>query len=217
MISITGRRPQTALPKAAPVSASSEIGVSKTRSGPKRSASPPVVANTPPGGGDVLAEEDHALVARQLLVERVADRVAELAAQASLNSRCAERSGVGKGAASARAIICSISASTDGVHAPPAPESSKRSEIARARDDQRVAQLPRVELAGLAVAARVAARVADEAVGQRLDEAPARAPARARSIAPQRRGARTAQTSLPSTLSVRRCRAPRRARGSARP
>ena len=34
MISITGRRPVTAEPKAAPASASSEIGVSKTRSGP---------------------------------------------------------------------------------------------------------------------------------------------------------------------------------------
>ena len=34
MISITGRRPVTAEPNAAPVSASSEIGVSKTRFGP---------------------------------------------------------------------------------------------------------------------------------------------------------------------------------------
>ena len=37
MISITGRMPLTAVPKAAPVSASSEIGVSKTRSTPMRS------------------------------------------------------------------------------------------------------------------------------------------------------------------------------------
>ncbi len=34
MISTTGRRPVTADPNAAPASASSEIGVSKTRSGP---------------------------------------------------------------------------------------------------------------------------------------------------------------------------------------
>lgn len=34
MISITGRRPQTAAPNAAPVIASSEIGVSKTRASP---------------------------------------------------------------------------------------------------------------------------------------------------------------------------------------
>ena len=34
MISTTGRRPFTADPNAAPASASSEIGVSKTRSGP---------------------------------------------------------------------------------------------------------------------------------------------------------------------------------------
>ena len=37
MISMTGRRPVTAAPNAAPASASSEIGVSKTRSAPKRS------------------------------------------------------------------------------------------------------------------------------------------------------------------------------------
>ncbi len=83
MISITGRRPLTALPKAPPASASSEIGVSKTRSSPWRSCRPGVTANTPPGRRDVLAEEDHALVARELLVERVADGLAELDASAS--------------------------------------------------------------------------------------------------------------------------------------
>ena len=48
MISTTGRSPVTAEPKAAPARASSEIGVSKTRSGPCFSSRPPVTANTPP-------------------------------------------------------------------------------------------------------------------------------------------------------------------------
>ena len=48
MISTTGRRPATALPNAAPGSASSEIGVSKTRSVPCFSTRPGVTANTPP-------------------------------------------------------------------------------------------------------------------------------------------------------------------------
>ena len=48
MISNTGRRPVAAAPNAAPASASSEIGVSITRSGPKRSSSPGVALNTPP-------------------------------------------------------------------------------------------------------------------------------------------------------------------------
>ena len=48
MISITGRRPPMALPYAAPARASSEIGVSNTRSVPCLSTRPPVVANTPP-------------------------------------------------------------------------------------------------------------------------------------------------------------------------
>jgi hypothetical protein len=48
MISITGRIPVTAAPNAAPAMASSEIGVSKTRSWPWRSWRPGVVMNTPP-------------------------------------------------------------------------------------------------------------------------------------------------------------------------
>src|SRR3954447_8171080 len=49
MISITGRKPLTAAPKAAPAIASSEIGVSNTRSAPCSDWSPPVTAKTPPG------------------------------------------------------------------------------------------------------------------------------------------------------------------------
>ncbi len=48
MISTTGRRPEIAAPKAAPARASSEIGVSNTRSRPYFSYSPGVTANTPP-------------------------------------------------------------------------------------------------------------------------------------------------------------------------
>jgi hypothetical protein len=48
MISMTGRSPVTAAPNAAPAIASSEIGVSNTRSWPCFSCSPGVVMNTPP-------------------------------------------------------------------------------------------------------------------------------------------------------------------------
>ena len=48
MISSTGRFPDTAAPNAAPVIASSEIGVSKTRLAPYFSYSPGVAAKTPP-------------------------------------------------------------------------------------------------------------------------------------------------------------------------
>ena len=49
MTSTIGRRPVTAAPNAAPASASSEMGVSNTRAAPKRSCSPGVTLNTPPG------------------------------------------------------------------------------------------------------------------------------------------------------------------------
>ncbi len=42
-----------------------------------------MTANTPPASGDVLAEEDHALVAGELLVERRADRLLETRSLAS--------------------------------------------------------------------------------------------------------------------------------------
>jgi hypothetical protein len=48
MISTTGRRPWVADPNAAPASASSEIGVSKTRSEPYLSWSPVVVESINP-------------------------------------------------------------------------------------------------------------------------------------------------------------------------
>jgi hypothetical protein len=48
MISATGRSPVMAAPIAAPRIACSEMGVSMTRRGPKRSSSPGVVLKTPP-------------------------------------------------------------------------------------------------------------------------------------------------------------------------
>ena len=48
IISAIGRMPATALPKAADAIASSEMGVSKTRSSPYLSRKPGVAANTPP-------------------------------------------------------------------------------------------------------------------------------------------------------------------------
>ncbi len=78
MISSTGRSPVIAAPYAAPVIASSEIGVSNTRAGAVLLDQTRRDREHAAGHGDVLAEEDHALVARELLVERVADRLAEL-------------------------------------------------------------------------------------------------------------------------------------------
>ena len=46
--SATGRMPVSAAPKLALTMAISEIGVSTTRSGPKRSISPSVTLNAPP-------------------------------------------------------------------------------------------------------------------------------------------------------------------------
>ena len=74
MISSTGRMPLTAAPNAAPVIASSEIGVSNTRVGAVLLVQAGRHREHAAGDRDVLAEEDHALVARELLVERLAER-----------------------------------------------------------------------------------------------------------------------------------------------
>jgi hypothetical protein len=47
-ISATGRRPAIAIPTAAPTKPSSEIGVSRTRSPPKRAKRSPETPNAPP-------------------------------------------------------------------------------------------------------------------------------------------------------------------------
>ena len=78
MISMTGRRPPTALPKAAP--ARRELGDRGVED-----AVGAVLLDQAAGGGehaaghgDVLAEEDDRVVALELLVERLADRRAEV-------------------------------------------------------------------------------------------------------------------------------------------
>ena len=60
---------------AAPTIAVSEIGVSMTRASPKRSLQPLGDLERAAVGADVLAEHEHALVARHLLEERLADRL----------------------------------------------------------------------------------------------------------------------------------------------
>ena len=79
MISMIGRSPVTAAPKAAPVMASSEIGVSNTRLvaeallDARRDREHAALL-----GGDVLAEEHDGLVALHLLDDRLADGDPEL-------------------------------------------------------------------------------------------------------------------------------------------
>ena len=77
MISTIGRSPFTAEPKAAPASASSEMGVSNTRRWAVLLVEAGRRRENAAGCGDVLAEEDHALIEGELLVERVVDRGAE--------------------------------------------------------------------------------------------------------------------------------------------
>jgi len=48
IIAATGRKPASAMPIEAPTKPVSEIGVSMTRSGPKKSSSPSVILNDPP-------------------------------------------------------------------------------------------------------------------------------------------------------------------------
>ena len=74
-ISATGRMPMYAAPIAAPTMAVSEIGVSMTRASPKRSMQALGDLERAAVGADVLAEQEHALVARHLLEERLADRL----------------------------------------------------------------------------------------------------------------------------------------------
>ena len=102
MISMIGRRPATAAPNAAPASASSEIGVSNTRSDPNRSWMPGRDReHAALFGGDVLAEEHDRLVALHLLDDRLADRGAELESPHGANSVACSACGSGYGAASA--------------------------------------------------------------------------------------------------------------------
>ena len=85
MMSTTGRMPVIAAPSPSPVIPASEIGESMTRSGPNSSTSPARTLNGVPGLGDVLADQEHASVAAQLLGERLVDRL-----RRSVSSRVAD-------------------------------------------------------------------------------------------------------------------------------
>ncbi len=69
MISATGNMPSMAAPMAAPTMAASEIGVSRTLSWPYF-VDNPAVRSGRTWVGDVLAEQEHAVVGFQGLVER---------------------------------------------------------------------------------------------------------------------------------------------------
>ena len=64
-----GRKPAIAAPTPAPVKPSSQMGVSRTRSRPKRSGQPGAHAEIIER--HVLAHEEHLFIARHLLMERL--------------------------------------------------------------------------------------------------------------------------------------------------
>ena len=76
MISAIGFSPVIAAPMAAPMIACSEIGVSRTRSGPNCSYKPDGRLEYAAGLADVLAEEDDVGIARHFLRDTANDRVA---------------------------------------------------------------------------------------------------------------------------------------------
>src|SRR5690242_14195171 len=168
MISITGRRPHTALPNAAPARASSEIGVSKTRSGPKRSKSSGLVTNTPPAAA-TSSPKKITRSSRSSSSARASRTATRNSISATGELPCG---GIGRGIRRGQCVLAQLLDL----------RLDRRLELLelarvhvlgeqRPRANPRGALLPLVELAGLAVLARVAARVADEAVGQGLDEA----------------------------------------------
>ena len=114
MISATGRRPVIAAPMAAPRMACSEIGVSMTRFGTELVEQADRGLEHPAGAGDVLADEDHAVVAAHLLGDAARDGVAigqlrhdqPPSAQTSVNAL--------SGAGSSPATASSVARSTSG-------------------------------------------------------------------------------------------------------
>ena len=76
MISATGRSPHAAAPTASPRKPISEIGVSRTRSGPKRVEQPFRRLERALGDRHVLTEDDDARVLIHLVGERLGDRLA---------------------------------------------------------------------------------------------------------------------------------------------
>ena len=188
MISTTGRRPPAAAPIAIPMSAFSEIGVSRTRSAPNSSCKPGGHLEDAARGRDVLAEEDDRGVAPQLLGEALAHGLA-----------VGQRAGLGRGLAGARRIGCGLRERRVDVLAERAGIGERA--LARGRDrtrdlgidrggefalglvvpagqlrealarqDERVAQQPRRDLRLRPVGAGIVARVAAVPVGLGLDE-----------------------------------------------
>ena len=101
MISSTGTEAEIAAPKAAPASASSEIGVSKTRSAPVLLVEPGGHGEDTAGERHVLAEEDDAVVARP--APRRAPRGRRCGSRSSSSVALRIRSIRGRGRAGARA------------------------------------------------------------------------------------------------------------------
>src|SRR5689334_8816514 len=168
MISITGRRPHTALPNAAPARASSEIGVSKTRSGPKRSKSSGLVTNTPPAAATSSPKK----------ITRSSRSSSSARASRTATRNSTSATGELPGGSIRRRVRRGQSVLRQFLDL----RLDRRLELLqlgridvltehRSRTKKRISLPPGVELPGLAVLPRVAARVAHEAVGHRLDEA----------------------------------------------
>ena len=200
MISKTGRSPVTAAPNAAPASASSEIGVSITRSAPKRSSSPGVGLEHAAGQRRrPRRRRSRARRARAPRRSRRGSRVRNSSVPCSWRELRRARPRPGRGRARparsrprrrcARAISCSTAA----ISCSATPSASSRSRRAR----QRVALQPVLDLLLRAVRRRVGLRVAVVAVG-RHSSSVGPPPARARSTA-SRAASGTAHRSLPST------------------
>ena len=202
--SIIGRRPVTAAPKAAPASASSEIGVSNTRVGPEALDQLSGDLEDAAGGGDVLAEEHDRRVALELLGDRLANRVPELERRSWPElGRRSLGAGSGYGAASgARATASSMQRARCRLgRRRPAPRRLRSLEQPRRREPERIALQPALDLVLRAVRGRIALGVAVVAVGAGTRAASARRP-RAPARPPRVRAACTAHRSLPSTVAA---------------
>src|SRR5688572_8312497 len=162
MISTTGRMPMIPPPNRTPASASSEIGVSTTRSGPKRSTSPSVTLKTPPAvaTSSPMTTTAGSAASSSAIASQSAVRNSSMCNLLRLRKRCFQRGLEGRGDLALDPLL--ERGDVLGAHAVLAHQGA-------AREHQRVALAPVLELPGLAVASRVRARVADEAVGLALE------------------------------------------------
>src|SRR5256886_7946716 len=176
MISKTGRLPQTALPNAAPARASSEIGVSRTRSG-YFSHSRGVTAKTPPAFATSSPKKmtDSSRASSSSSASRMARRNS-ISAILELPRRCIglrERRGqsllTNPIQLRAHVLDNALDLRLGDAMLLDQPAATNR---------ERVFQAPTVQLTLRPVLARVAAGMANKAIGQRLDEARAIATAR---------------------------------------